>query len=106
MRWLARALLSSALCVGSLIPFRHAVPADAPRFSLAFMTAGPTTRGQVQAHIGLPFVTFQDGRIWVYRFDGTPDTGFVHSYPGQYHLVLVFDSDDRLRRHGLVKVRP
>lgn len=111
---IVRAVLTSLLC---LVPpagaryaaypeVRYGAPPDLPRLSVEFLADGQTTRDEAQRHIGLPWATFQDGRIWVYRFDGSPDAGFARADPGRYHLILVFDADGRLRRRGLVNVRP
>ena len=63
-----------------------------------------TERMELMARLREPTQTFESGRIVVYRLD--KNYKVTHDWAEtRYSLVLVFDSDDVLERHGLVQVR-
>lgn len=78
---------------------------------LAFLTDGKTTRVEVEQHLGQRpsnAPTFENGRIVFYRISENESgyslrPGKISQYT--HSLVLVFDRQDRLEQHALVKVR-
>jgi hypothetical protein len=72
--------------------------------SLSFLVDGRTARAEAEAVLGEPSRRFESGRVLTYRLD--PDYQTVDSLTeARYSLILVFDADGVLHRHGLVMVR-
>ncbi len=78
---------------------------------LAFLTDGKTTRAEVVQRLGQPppgTPAFESGRVVFYRVtEGEIGYSLRPGAMSQYthSLVLVFDRQDLLEQHALVKVR-
>lgn len=105
------ALLSCVLLTGC------ATPPNARPDLLAFLEPGRTTREEVLLKLGQPSASFEQERILTYRLGQYGEEGYFIvspkvAYAGQsaswqnvhFSLVIVFDEQGRLRKHGLVKV--
>lgn len=98
------------IVVGSLLVLTAC--ASAPLADrLAFLVDGSTTKEDVLFRLGLPSAEFEGERILTYRIGTGAKRGTVvvprHAGDWQgaeYSLVLVFDAQQVLRRHALIKV--
>jgi len=71
---------------------------------LSFLVDGRTGQAEAEAVLGEPSRRFESGRVLAYRLNLDYET--VDSLTeARYSLILVFDADGVLHRHGLVKVR-
>lgn len=100
--WLAIATLLLAACAAEPVGQKDL---------LAFLTDGKTTRTEVEQRLGQRpsnAPTFEGGRIVFYRISEN-ESGYslLRGKMNQYthSLVLVFDRQDRLEQHAVVKVR-
>lgn len=62
--------------------------------SLAFVEDGKTTKEDLRKRVGPPSEEFDRGRIWTYSR--------LNAF---YHLVVVFDAQNVVTTHRIVKVR-
>ena len=100
--WLAIATLLLAACASEPVGQKDL---------LAFLTDGKTTRVEVEQRLGQRASnapTFESRRIVFYRVSENESgyslrPGKMNQYT--HSLVLVFDSQDRLEQHAVVKVR-
>lgn len=100
--WLAIAALLLAACASEPVGQKDL---------LAFLADGKTTRVEVEQRLGQRpsnAPTFESGRIVFYRVSEN-ESGYSLR-PGKmsqytHSLVLVFDRQDRLEQHAVVKVR-
>jgi hypothetical protein len=77
---------------------------------LPFLVDGKTTKEKVESKLSVQdvgqFVEHKDGRIWIYLMRFTEEEPPQLYRFGHYHLVLVFDENNTLKRHSLIRVRP
>ncbi len=71
---------------------------------LAFLVDGQTARDTVLAALGEPSRTFERDRILSYRLSRKYEVVSVLTAT-RFSLILVFDVEGVLARHGLVRVR-
>jgi hypothetical protein len=104
------------ICVALLACASHVAPVkDAAILKeLGFLRPGSTGRDEVQARLGSPSRTYEDGRIVSYAVFKTADgrlsvtASAAAMAPGElsggerYSLILVFKSDGTLDRQSLV----
>ncbi|MDH3454641.1 MAG: hypothetical protein OEL80_05785 [Desulfuromonadales bacterium] len=102
--WLA-AILFSVLSVCACTSITPLDAESVVRHS-GFLRDGLTKVQEVDERLGAQHASYEGGRIRIYRayFD-EQDRLTLMAIPGAtcHALVLVFDGDDRLQRHGLVK---
>jgi len=83
---------------------------------LSFLRNGETTKAEVLSRLGRKYAQFDGGRLLAYRLDGKYQVvardftnyhsrGHLEWGNGKYSLVLVFDENEMLQRHSLVRVR-
>jgi hypothetical protein len=68
---------------------------------------GRVTRQELTGRLGEPYRTFEGRRIAIYQLDDS-NGGFDESFDADaapYRLVLVFDSNDVLVKHSVVRVK-
>jgi len=58
---------------------------------------GVTTKSEISDQLLSPINSFEKGRILIFRW--------MPSYENQYHIVTVFDDNDILQKHSIIKVR-
>jgi hypothetical protein len=69
-----------------------------------FIQNRKTTKKQVQDRLGPPTSSYESGRIWIYHVFIDENGGMNRQGRGFcYACVLVFDNEDVLERHSLVK---
>ena len=80
---------------------------------LPFLVDGKTTKEEVKSKLrvqflpyGVPFNEFKDGRIWTYIMLITEEGSLEANDSGHYHLVLVFNENNILKKHSLLRFRP
>ena len=80
---------------------------------LPFLEDGKTTKEEVKSKLrvqflpyGVPFNEYKDGRIWTYIMLITEEGPPQPVSWGQYHLVLVFNENNILKKHSLLRFRP
>jgi len=86
---------------------------------LPFLEDGKTTKEEVESKLdrlfypyderGVHYTTaikYEEGRIWAYKLLLTTEGPLVVNFPGDYHLVLVFDEKNILKRHSFLRVKP
>ncbi len=86
---------------------------------LPFLVDGKTTKEEVESKLDSPSyqydersvhyataIKYEEGRIWAYMMLITEEGLRVVEFSGHYHLVLVFDEKNILKRHSLVRVKP
>jgi hypothetical protein len=66
-----------------------------------FLQDGKTTKAQIESELGKPSQQFENGRLWTYQLIG----GLTALGNPQHSLVLVFDSEDVLRGHRMIRIR-
>jgi len=80
---------------------------------LSFLKDGETTKAEVLSNLGTAQAQFEGGSILAYRLDDTYQVvirtyasgGCLEWGRANYSLVLVFDEDEVMQRHSLVRVR-
>jgi len=70
---------------------------------LAYLSAGATFRRDIEAQLGLPWSTYEDGRIVIYHLDRLTEPLKRAEGSGNLHLVIVYAKDDRVERWSLVQ---
>ena len=73
---------------------------------LPFLEDGKTTKEEVESKLSVPFYEYKDGRIWTYTMLITEEGSLEANASGHYHLVLVFDENNILRKHSLLRFKP
>ncbi len=73
---------------------------------LPFLEDGKTTKEEVESKFDVPFYEYKDGRIWTYTMLITEEGSLEEDVGGNYHLVLVFDENNVLRKHSFLRFRP
>jgi len=86
---------------------------------LPFLVDGKTTKEEVESKLDSPSyqydersayyataIKYEEGRIWAYIMLITEEGALVVEISGNYHLVLVFDEKNILKRHSLLRIRP
>ncbi len=85
---------------------------------LPFLVDGKTTKEEVESKLkrsphyyerGVQHATgikYEEGRIWAYNLLNTEEGPLIVNVSGDYHLVLVFDEKNILKRHSLLRVKP
>jgi len=73
---------------------------------LPFLEDGKTTKEEVESKLGVPFYEYKDGRIWAHTMLITEEGSLERNASGHYHLVLVFDENNILRKHSLLRFKP
>ncbi len=73
---------------------------------LAFLEDGKTTKEEVESKLSVPFYEYKDGRIWTYTMLITEEGSLEANASGHYHLVLVFDENNILRKHSFLRFKP
>jgi hypothetical protein len=74
---------------------------------LLFIRNDQTTRQEIENRLREPHKVFEGGRISTYLI-GENDEGYSvvnHYEVAIYHLVLVFGSDEVVKKHSLIQVR-
>lgn len=80
---------------------RHAMDAQFESKNLGFLQDGKTNRQEILDIWGQnPSYRFEDGRIVIYIWS---EEG--KDFTGIYNVVLVFDENDILKKHSIVRVR-
>ena len=79
---------------------------------LDFIENGKTTKEMVRLKLGYRYRIYQGGKIITYQIAGNKgdgycvvDTRVLGLSETDYSLVLVFDNENVLRKHSLVKIR-
>jgi hypothetical protein len=70
---------------------------------LAFLVAGESSRSDIEARLGAPWSTYEDGRIVIYHLDRLTDQIRRAERDSNLHLVIVYARDDRVDRWSLVQ---
>ena len=70
---------------------------------LAYLSAGETFRRDIEAQLGLPWSTYEDGRIVIYHLDRLDEPLRRAEGSGNLHLVIVYARNDRVERWSLVQ---
>ncbi len=73
---------------------------------LPFLEDGKTTKEEVESKLSVPFYEYKDGRIWTYTMLITEEGSLEANDSGHYHLVLVFDENNILRKHSFLRFKP
>ncbi len=83
---------------------------------LPFLEDGKTTKEEVESKLDRRGFQYEEGRIWTYimllteqgplEVRGTFNLRGSGYYSAQYHLVLVFDEKNILKRHSLLRFKP
>ena len=95
---LALAVTVSAACSTSV----ERISADPAARELPFLQAARVTRHEVEARIGAPVATYENGRIATFRLLRT-DSGYKSGpINAPITLVVVYGADDVVERWGLV----
>jgi|GEM_PF-1849681 len=58
---------------------------------------GVTTKSEISDQLLSPINSFENGRILIFMWNP--------SYENHYHIVTVFDENDILQKHSIIKVR-
>lgn len=69
---------------------------------LAFLSAGPVSRKDIEGRLGAPWSVYEDGRIVIYHFDWLDEPLRRAQRSGNLHLVIVYASDDNVERWSVV----
>jgi len=85
---------------------------------LPFLVDGKTTKEEVESKFGSSYyydvwgvhytnvIKYKDGRIWTYIMLITEEGPPQPVSWGHYHLVLVFNENNILKKHSLLRFRP
>ena len=98
------------LCLCGLLLAGCAHKASALRHDVTDLFGdGTAKRADVMLRFGLPSHTYEDGRVFSYRFVVRNSRSYqltpMHVYvDSTYNLVIVFDESGAVRRHSLVHV--
>lgn len=71
---------------------------------LAFLSAGPVSRKDIEGRLGAPWSVYEDGRIVIYHFDAARFTEPLRraEWSGTFHLVIVYTNEDMVERWSIV----
>jgi hypothetical protein len=69
---------------------------------LAFLSAGPLSRKDIEGRLGVPWSVYEDGRIVIYHFDAVTEPLRRAEWSGRLHLVIVYTKEDMVERWSLV----
>ena len=69
---------------------------------LAFLSAGPVSRKDIEGRLGAPWSAYEDGRIVIYHFDAVTEPLRRAEWSGTLRLVIVYTKEDTVERWSLV----
>jgi hypothetical protein len=90
-------------CVGACMTVKKVDPSTISRYE-GFIQDGRTTKQEIQDRLGAAQSVYESGRILIYYVYLQDDGRVKLKGDGTcYASVLVFDKDDLLERHSMVK---
>ncbi len=71
---------------------------------LAFLSAGPVSRKDIEGRLGVTWSIYEDGRIVIYHFDAARFTEPLRraEWSGSLHLVIAYTKEDVVERSSIV----
>lgn len=81
-------------------------PESSLQRQLGFIRSGDTSRDYVETRLGAPVSVYESGRVVSYSLYWHDDRFMLDETPGSecYGLVIAYGADDRIARHGLVRM--
>jgi hypothetical protein len=89
--------LLSVTTIISCAPERKAMDANVASEMFEFLQDGEISKQEIRDRLGLPSSSYENGRIVIYLWLGEKSK--------VYNIVLVFNEDNLLERHSVVRVR-
>lgn len=90
-------LLYTLIATISCAPQREVIDEHVTIERFKFLHDGKTDKQEIIDQLGLPPSTYENRRIFIYYWRGEESK--------VYHVVLVFNEDNILKRHSVVRVR-
>lgn len=90
-------MLLALAVLASCAPNRGVVGKSADLTGIRELMNGVTTKTEISDQLHRPIHSFENGRILIFMWKP--------SYENQYHIVTVFDDNDILQKHSVIKVR-
>ena len=99
-------LLTSHGCSSETISVRPVDEATARRLA-PFLEDGRTTQSDVEKRFGQPSRSFPRERVWVYHMASKDDRLYIAGGDDtvKYELVLVFNEENVLIKHSILRLR-